>query len=69
MGRTACIHVCRKHVKYSLRDEGVDSVVHLNLHTTVCHCLIKQNEKLMTNKDGSIVVKHIMSFEKTSSLY
>lgn len=48
---------------------GVDSVAHLNLHTNVCHCLMKQNEKLMTNKDGSIVVKHIMSVEKTGSLY
>lgn len=61
------IHVCRKHVKYSLRDVGVvDSVAHLNLHTNVCHCLMKRNEKLM---GGSIVVKHIMSVEKTGSLY
>lgn len=65
MGRTACIHVCRKHVKYSLRDVFVDSVAHLNLRTTVCHYSMKQNEKIMTNKDGSIVVKHIMSVEKT----
>lgn len=69
MGRTACIHVCRKHEKQSLRDVGVDSVAHLNLFTNVCHCLMKQNENLTTNKDGSIVVKHNMSVEKTGSLY
>ncbi len=69
MGRTACIHVCRKHEKYSLRDVGVDSVAHLNLYTIVFHCLMKQNENLITNKDGSIVVKHNISVEKTGSLY
>lgn len=69
MGRTACIHVCRKHEKYSLRDVGVDSVAHFKLYTTVCHCLMKQNENLTTNKHGSIVVKHNMSVETTGSLY
>lgn len=69
MGRTAWIPVRRKHEKYSLRDVGVDSVAHLNLFTNVCHCLMKLKENLITNKDGSIVVTHKMSVEKTGSLY